>query len=171
MSSTFMRQIALLTVTLIGAAAWGSSTDTGNAGGNGGCTVTLSGAQAASLGCSDASIGWSAPDNATGFSIPISGPPQVIISGRLPGQPATKTYHSSDGAVVLGLVVSDGTNAWGTGVSGTTINSATLRFTSLRTTISAAKARTYEAHGTITATLAPDPSTPAAGTVTVNATF
>ncbi len=173
MTSTLMRrEIALLTVALICRPARGSFTETGNDAGNGGCTVTLSGARSASLGCSAATIGWSAAGNATGGAIAGTGSPRVLISFRLPGQLATRSYHNTDAGAVIMLAVSDGTREWGANVGGAAMTgSATLTITSLRTTTFTADARIYAAHGTLTATLQPNPSTHATGTVTLKATF
>lgn len=174
MKSTLMRCGIALTVALIGSTACGNSNDPGDAGGNGTCNVTLSGAQTASLDCSAATVAWSAEDNVTLVGVlPDDHVPLVIISFGVPGQPATTSYHNGDAGVVIALAVSDGTNGWtaATEDGGGTTGSATVTITSLSTTVSNADGKVYAAHGTVTATLQPDPSTAATGTVTLNATF
>ena len=167
------RAVALLAMTLIGATACSSSTDDDGGNTNGKCSVTLSGAETASLSCSAATAAWDATDNLTALGILPTGSPLVIVSFGLAGQPATKTYQDTEPGAVVAIAISDGTKGWVASVGGgePTVGSVSLTITSLSTTVSTADGKVYAAHGTLTATLQPDSTTSATGTVTLRATF
>jgi hypothetical protein len=178
MKATLTRcQMALVTVVLIAAAGCGSSTDSGDGGGNGDCTISLTGAQAASLDCSSALAIFAADENASVFTISnTAGSPGVLVTIKSPGEPGTTTYHSGDAGELGSVVVNGGTSAWAAVTADPSSQTAaagsfTLTISSESTLSSDVQGKVFRVHGSLAATLPAVPSSAATGTVTLNATF
>ena len=176
MSSTLLRQVALMTLTLTCAGvACGSPTDNSD-GGNGSCSITLTGAQAASLDCS-VLVTFGVNENTSVLTlINTAGSPDVHVSIGSPGEPTAKTYHITDTGVFGSILVTSGTSLWlavapDAASQSPASGSFTLTVSSLSLLTSDALAKQYRAHGSLTATLPSEAPSTATGTVTLNATF
>ena len=177
MNSTLRRaELALLLMTLLGPAACGSSTD-GNGGGNGACTIVLTGAQTGSYDCASVLAIFASPSNLSAVHFSTSGSsPVVNVALQLPGELTTKTYRSTDTGAIGSVVVDlNNTSAW-TAVADPSsqtplVGSYALTISSVSTLSSDASGKVFRVHGSVTATLPSLASTAATGTVTVNATF
>lgn len=174
MTSILMfRAMSLMSAALNCTAACGHSTG----GGDGACTVALTGAQTGSSKCSNVLAIFARDSNfsAVNFSN-TGGSPVVNISIRFPGEPATKTYRSADAGEVASVMVNlNNTSVWAAVVDPSSrkpvVGSFTLTISSMSTLSSAGRGKVLQVHGSLTATLPSMPSTAATGTVTLHATF
>jgi hypothetical protein len=140
-----------------------------------GCTITLTGASTGSPACTPIGTFWTSDDNMTAFGfVPDLSDPGALVTISFTGQPSTKTYRETDPGTVAAISISSGASQWAmqTASDGTPASGGfTLTITSANTITSAADARTYQLHGTLTATLPAVAGTAATGTVTLKATF
>ena len=154
--------------------ACGGSDGTGPGGGGGNCSITLTGAQSTSLDCSQPLAAWTSADDLTDFGFTVTtGSPTVVVSISFPGRPSTRSYNNTDTGAAAALAVDAGGPGWQAGIAEASpnIGSYTLTISSLSTLSSASDGIVYQAHGTLTATLEPDATSGASGTVTLNASF
>lgn len=172
MRATSMILAAAVITACGGSDGTGPSGATGNSSGT--CTITLSGAQTGSFECSNVLAAWTSDDNITHFGfISTGGTATAIASIGFPGKPFTATYKDTDAGAGAAVVVRIGNSGWEADVAEASakMGSYALTISSKSTLSSAADGEVYTVHGTLTATLDPDPSTDASGTVTLNATF
>ncbi|MGH7523335.1 MAG: hypothetical protein ACREK8_03425 [Gemmatimonadales bacterium] len=169
-----VRQV--LGCTLIAACgSHGTRADAQVAGGGTTCSIVLTGAQSGSPPCSDdrtAMYGIKEQTTLVGFSSNDS-LPGVMIAIKFVGAPATKTYRSSEAGASQGIMVRRGNMRWVAqgGTQDHPLGSYVLTLTSVKEVPFATDVKGYDVHGTITATLQPDPGTGASGTVTLSARF
>jgi hypothetical protein len=167
------RWATMLPLALVATAACGGSDGTGP--GSDECSITLTGAETGTAACSNVLAAWTSEDNLFDFGFTSAGGSvnTIVVSVGSTGKPATKTYHSTDAGAGAGIAVTNGTNGWQAGVASASpaIGSYDLTISSLSTIASAADGEVYRLHGKLVATLEPDASTGATGTVTLTATF
>jgi hypothetical protein len=141
-----------------------------------GCGITLAGAKAGSLNCSDdvgAIYGVKEQVTMVGFTSEDR-PSTVMVTIRVPGEPTTKTYRSSDAGMTQGIMVRSGALMWlAQAASGAdaAVGSYVLTLTSVKEKPFASDAKQYDVHGTVTATLQPASGSGAKGAITLNAKF
>jgi hypothetical protein len=180
------RSIVAMTLSLAAVVACGGSDNTGpdgsggtgiggnNGSGNGACTITLSGAQTGSFDCSNVLAAWTSDDNITDFGFISSGSSaNIVASIGFTGKPSKTTYKDTDTGAGAAVAVQIGSTGWTAGVAEASpkTGSYALTISSMSVLSSAADGEVYTVHGTLSATLDPDPSTGASGSVTLNATF
>jgi hypothetical protein len=142
------------------------------------CTMTLSGAVTGTFACV-ASVSWSASTSTGVVAIvaPHAAPLQSVnVAIERPGEPKTGTWKDGDEGVVAGLVVQprgEPRKAWtaSAGPKGEHQGSFTLTLTTVAPGTTTKDGKGYDARGSLTATLTPERSTRAAGTVTLSARF
>lgn len=153
----------------------GTKADAQVAGGDTTCSIVLSGAVTGSPACGDdrtAMYGIKENTTMVGFSSTDS-LPGVMVAIKFPGVPTTKTYRSSDAGASQGIMIRRGSMQWTAqgGAQERAGGSYVLTLTSVKEVPLATDVKGYEVHGTLTATLQPDPDTGATGTVTMTARF
>lgn len=139
------------------------------------CSIVLSGAVSGSPACAEdrtAMYGIKERTTLVGFASNDS-LPGVMIAIKVPGVPTTKTYRSSDAGASQGIMVRRGNMRWTAqgGPQDHPAGSYVLTLTAVKEVPLASDVKGYKVHGTLTATLQPDPGTGATGTVTLTATF
>ena len=143
------------------------------------CSIRLRGAIAATLACT-ASVTWNESKNLGAVSLTVAQPaPLQIVNVTLarPGPPAVGSWKGSDrradGAVVVAKHGSP-LPSWLASSAGDGIpaqGAYTLYVSTLTSSADTSYGRSYVAHGTLDATLAPQPKTGANGEVRVRASF
>jgi hypothetical protein len=172
---------ARFTAVVAAAAAWGCGTSatapSQTPGETASCTVTLSGVFPGTWDCRPALIGWASASNTTGFGFDLAATatqPAVILSISFAGEPAVRTYASSDSAAqgVAEVLVTPGLE-WLASAGGLNApqGSYALTLTSVSDTVATAHGKAYLVAGTVTATLPAVTASGATGTITLSATF
>ena len=172
---------ARFAVVVAAAAAWGcGKSATGPSttpGETASCTVTLSGALGGTWDCRPAVIGWASASNSSGFGFDLTATatqPAVILSISFAGEPAVRSYASSDSAAqgVAEVLVAPGLQ-WLARVGGLNApqGSYALTLTGVSDTVATARGKAYLVAGTVTATLPAVTASGAGGTITLTATF
>jgi hypothetical protein len=144
----------------------------------GSCTVTLGGPVTGTFACV-ASVSWSAATSMSVAAIVVTraAPLQSVnVAIEHPGEPKAETWKDSDVGAIAGLVVQpsgEPRKAWtaSAGPKGGRQGSYTLTLATVAPGASTPDGKGYDAHGTLTATLAPDRTTRATGTVTMKVQF
>lgn len=144
-----------------------SSSDT-DVTGNGGCSVTLSGAQTGTYSCGLAAVAaYTTATNQFAVAFNVSGTPSVQVSLGSTGEPTARTYANNAAGAVGAVTVNSGTSSWfAVGGGGGTYSLVLSSVTQFST---GATGKTYTVHGTLDGTLANAASGGAA--VTIHATF
>lgn len=174
---------ARFAVVVAAAAAWGcgksATAPSRNPGETASCSVTLSGSGSipGTWDCRPAIIGWASASNTTGFGFDLAASttqPALIVSISFAGEPAVRSYASSDSAAqgVAEVLVAPGLE-WLASVGGGNApqGSYALTLTSVSDTVATAQGRAYLVAGTVTATLPAVTASGSSGTVTLSATF
>ena len=163
-----------LACTLIAACGIRSASATA-AGDQSPCSITLTGAKIGTFDCyANAFAAYAIRDKTTQLALRSkANPAQVMIGIKFPGIPTTKTYKSSDAGAAQQVWVGDGNAMWvAQGITEDhAIGNYAMTLTAVKEIPYASDAKGYAIHGTITATLQPDPDTNARGTVTLTARF
>jgi hypothetical protein len=140
--------------------------------------MTLGGAVTGTFACV-ASVSWSASTSTSVAAIVVTraAPLQSVnVAIEHPGEPKAGTWKETDEGAVAGLVVQpqgEPRKAWtaSAGAKGARQGSYALTLATLAAGATTPAGKGYDAHGTLTATLAPDRTTRAAGTVTMKVQF
>lgn len=166
------RNIALVAVAMLAAAACGSSTanDSGGNGDNTACTLTLSGALSGTSSCSVSATYSRTVLGRSDFSILNTGTPGFTLGIETDGQLASGTITQSSSSVEIAVTTASSAGViWSQDIRDPVHGSISVNLTSVSL---GSDGFTFTAHGTADGTLTPSQATPAAsGTVTVHIVF
>lgn len=152
-------------------AACGDSNDDG--GGNGACTVALTGAVTGSVTCTTAVGAYTTITNQSAVSLLTTGTaPGMALSVAFTGTLHTGAFQSNAVGALGGITVTNGNSTWfATPTAGSTSGSFTVNLTTVTAISTTAQGTAYTIHGSIDATLPALAGSGTTGTVTVHATF